>query len=240
MNITRNSALVKLGSRPQPRPTLPETLNLSSRIPCKRHSSDQSVRVSTLFAYRSKRFVPRKATPSPKSTTREQVVTVVQVSPFIDGVVIPASVGVIAGYLGMAVAEVGQSFNDARVGVVFTLTVDVLLLLLFGVAAATIRYKQTEFSLPRSFTKTRSITVTESGKSVVMTVQPIVAICRDDISKFSPFLRERFKVSEQATIKATMQGGFQVDLHDQEKADISLSDFLQEAKFIVIECLQGD
>ena len=246
VNMTRTVAPVSVASRPQFRPAPPEWPGMSLSSAYSSHPYGLSSRVSTRFAGRSKRVVPPTATPSPENQTRptrEQVITLIKVSPFIDAVVLPALLGVTFGYFGMAVAEVGQSFTDTRVGVAFILVVDIFsltLFLLIGVATATVQQQHTELSVNQSVTEARFITVTNSGISVVLAIEPVVAVCGDDISKFSPFVRARFQISEnaQVTIKATMQDGCEIDLQDQVKADISLSDFLRSTSYVVVERLK--
>lgn len=239
MNIARTAAPV-LAPRPQFVPVSADWSNMSLSSGYTRYRCGLSSRASTRSAYKSQRIVPLNATPSREETPREQIVHVVQVSPFINAVVIPASLGVVSGYFGMAVAEIGQSFSDTRVGVAFILVTDILSLTLWLLVCVAVATRQpTELRVNQAVTKARCIAVTNSGTSVVMTMESVVAVCGDDISKLSPFLRERFQVSEnaQVTIKVTMQGGCEVHLQDQVKADISLSDFLQSTDHVVIEYL---
>lgn len=177
MDMTHCSP-VALASRPHFRPLPPERPGMSLSSAYLSHPYGLSSRVSTRFAYRSNIIVPPTATSSPENQTREQVVKVIQASPFIDAVVLPALSGVFFGHFGVAVVEVGQSFTDTRVGVVFILVVDIfslMLLLLTGVAAASMQKQHTGPSGSQDVTKARFVTVNNSGMSVVMAVEPIVA-----------------------------------------------------------------
>jgi len=154
-------------------------------------------------------------------------VNVIQVSPFVSLVVVPASAGVVAGYFGTAVA------NLANLGGPFTLASGILSAAAGGgLNAASIIWQE------RCKERRRSITVTfMNGKSVMISVGSIIAGCGDELSKLAPFLSKHLTLNskQQVNFKATIRSGVEVDLRDQTEAGNSLADFLKEIDAVSIE-----
>ena len=162
-----------------------------------------------------------------ESQPSKQAVNVIQISPFVSLVVVPASAGVVAGYFGTAVA------NLADLGGPFTLANGILSAAAGGgLNAASIIWQE------RCKERRRSITVTfMNGKSVMISVGSIIAGCGDELSKLAPFLSKHLTLNskQQVNFKATIRSGVEVDLRDQTEAGNSLADFLKEIDAVSIE-----
>ena len=162
-----------------------------------------------------------------KSQLSKQAVNVIRVSPFVSLVVVPASAGVVAGYIGTVVADL------ADLGGPFTLAIGILFAAAAGGLNATSIIWQERYKERR-----RSITVTfMDGKAVILSVGSIIAGCGDSLSKLAPFLSKRLQLNstQRVTVKAILTSGIEVDLRDQTEAGTSLADFLREIDTVCIQ-----
>ena len=162
-----------------------------------------------------------------KSQLSKQAVNVIQVSPFVSLVVVPASTGVVAGYIGTVVADL------ADLGGPFILAIGILFAAAGGGLNATSIIWQERYKERR-----RSITVTfMNGKAVILSVGSIIAGCGDSLSKLPPVVSKQLRLNstQRVTVKATLASGVEVDLRDQTEAGISLADFLREIDTVCIE-----
>ena len=155
----------------------------------------------------------------------KRAVNVIQVSPVVNLIVVPASAGLVAGYLGTAVADIADLGGPPTLASGF----------LFAAAAGGLNASILWQSRCKKYR--HSITVTfMTGKAVCISVGSIIAGCGEGLPQLAPYLSKRLRLNskQQFTVKAILTSGIEVDLRDHTELGVSLADFLRETDTVCI------